>query len=349
MINIALIGTGNMGGWHARAFGGIRGCRVVAACDIDADRAAAFAEAYGIRHVYTDLDAVLDHPDLHAVTIVTPDHLHAPMAIRAASAGKHVFCEKPLALNYAEARTMVEAVERAGVINMLNFSYRSSAALQRAHRMVQQGKIGRVMHFEAAYLQSWLTSKVWGDWHTEPKFLWRLSSAHGSNGVLGDIGVHVLDFVGFPAGDFKSVQCRLKTFSKADGDRIGDYVLDANDTAVITAELTNGAVGTIQATRWATGHVNTLRLQIHGDKGALRIDLDRSYEDIELCTGRDVDTATWRTVTCRKTPNNAQRFIRSIRTGRNDQPDFARGAAVQQVIDACVASDAEGRAMVLKS
>jgi len=162
-------------------------------------------------------------------------------------------------------------------------------------------------------------------------------------GVLGDIGVHIVDFATYPAGSVRNVHCRLKTFDKAPGGRLGKYVLDANDSAVITVELTNGALGTIHTSRWATGHANSLRLEIHGDKGALQVDLDESEEQIKLCLGKNVDTATWKTVAVPKTPNIYQRFIKSIRTGINDQPDFARGAEVQKVLDACALSDAEQR------
>ena len=109
-----------------------------------------------------------------------------------------------------------------------------------------------VRHVEAHYLQGWLTSQYWGDWRSSPHWLWRLSTRHGSLGVLGDLGVHIVDFATFPVGRIKTINCTLKTLHKAAGDRIGEYVLDANDTAVITAEFANGAVGAITTTRWAT-------------------------------------------------------------------------------------------------
>jgi predicted dehydrogenase len=196
-----------------------------------------------------------------------------------------------------------------------------------------------VLHFEASYLQSWLTSTAWGDWQTSPAWLWRLSQKHGSLGVLGDIGVHIVDFATYPAGDVKSVNCRLKTFPKAPGKRIGEYTLDANDSAVMTLELKDGAIGTIHTSRWATGHANSLRLRIYGDKGGIEIDLDESWDTLRICRGADINKAQWKTMKCGKTPHNYQRFITSIQTGNNDQPDFARGAAVQKVLDACFESD----------
>ncbi len=198
---------------------------------------------------------------------------------------------------------------------------------------------------EASYLQSWLSSPYWGDWRKGSGWLWRLSKDHGSQGVLGDIGVHILDFASYAAGDIKRVNCRLKTFPKAKGDTFRGYKLDANDSAVITVELANGAIGTIHTSRWATGHANSLLLRIFGDEGAAVVDLDRSYAEVQVCRGRDVDKLKWRTLRCRKTPDIYHRFIRSIKTGQNDQPDFARGAVIQKVMDACLASDKQGRAV----
>ena len=349
MINLGIIGTGLMGHSHAEDFSELEGCALTAVCDVDLERAQTLADAFDIPGVYTEVDALLADDTVDAVVVATPDALHAPIALKAAAARKHILCEKPLALNHAEAAQMTEAAREAGVINMVNFSYRRAPALQKARTLVAEGAIGQLRHFEAHYLQSWLTSDAWGDWQTEAAWLWRLSTAHGSQGVLGDIGVHALDFLSYPAGDFKSVHCWLKTFSKAEGDRIGDYVLDANDSALILAEMTNGAAGVVHLSRWATGYRNALALTLHGGEGALRIDLERDENTLELCRGKNIDEKIpiWEPLACEKTPTNAERFLESIRTGLNDQPDFARGAAIQNVLDACFASDALGTAVRL--
>ncbi len=344
MIKIAIVGTGGMAGGHADWFQNrIKGCQVTACCDVVPERVKAFAERFGIPAYYTDMDEMLRKERLDAVSNVTPDRFHAPLTLKAIARGLHVLCEKPLAPCYADARKMASAAARKGVINMVNLSYRNSSAIHRAAQLVRDGKIGRVIHFEASYLQSWLVSKAWGDWRVGDSWGWRLSTQHGSMGVLGDIGVHIVDFATYPAGDIRNVHCRLKTFDKAPGGRIGKYVLDANDSAVITVALANGAIGAIHTSRWATGHANSLRLEIHGDQGALQVNLDESWDQIKLCLGKDVDPAQWKTVSVPKTPTIYQRFITSIRSGKNDQPDFARGAAIQKVLDACVVSDAERR------
>ena len=343
MIKIAIAGTGGMAQSHARAFQHIAGCKVVAACDVVAKRVRDFAKRFDIPAVYTDVEEMLDEVPVDAVAVVTSDAAHAPVSLAAIRRGKHVLCEKPLATSYPEARKMAAAAKRKGVINMVNLSYRNSAAIHKARELVESGAIGRVIHMEASYLQSWLSSTCWGDWRKQPGFLWRLSKAYGSHGVLGDIGVHILDFASYAAGDITRVECRLKTYDKAKGNRVRGYTLDACDSAVIGVELGNGAIGTVHTSRWATGHVNSLLLRVFGDRGGIVVDLDRGYNELQICRGRDIHAPKWRRVRCPKTPDLHRRFIKGIRTGENDQPDFARGAAIQKVMDACLKSDREGR------
>ena len=343
MIKIAIVGTGGMANSHAKAFQGIAGCKLVAACDLVRAKARSFATRHGIPAVYTDAEEMLDDLPVDAIANVTSDAAHCLVSLAAIRRGKHVLCEKPLAVNYAEAKKMAAAAKRKGVINMVNFSYRDAAAIHRARALVDEGAIGRVLHLEASYLQSWLSAKHWGDWRQGSAWLWRLSKDHGSGGVLGDIGVHILDFATYAAGEIKRVDCRLKAFAKARGDKLRGYKLDANDSAVIGVELANGAIGTIHASRWATGHANSLLLRVFGDKGAIVVDLDRSRNEVQVCRGEDIHQMKWRTVRCRRTPDMYHRFVSSIKSGKNDQPDFARGAAIQKVIDACFDSDARRR------
>jgi predicted dehydrogenase len=342
MIEVAIVGTGSMANSHARAFGAMSGCRLVAACDVVREKAQSFADRHGIPAVYTDVEEMLDDVAIDAIANVTSDASHSPVSLAAIRRGKHVLCEKPLALSYPEARKMAAAAKRKGVINMVNLSYRNAPAIHRARALVEDGAIGHVVHLEASYLQSWLR----GDrWRTSPGALWRLSKANGGLGVLGDLGVHILDFASYAAGDITRVNCRLKTFSELKGRRCGGYTLDANDSAVIAVELAKGAIGTVHASRWATGHGNSLLLRVFGDQGAIVVDLDKSYRELQICRGKDADERKWRTMRCSRTPDIHHRFLASIRTGRNDQPDFARGAAIQKILDACVVSDAKGGAV----
>jgi len=342
-VNIGIIGTGGMGNEHARQFAKVRGCKVVAACDVDVERVEAYAKEHGIARCYTSAEALLQDPDVHAVSIVTPDASHASLSILACRYGKHVLCEKPLATNHKDAMRMVAAARKAKVVNMVNFSYRNSSAIQKAQKMVAEGKLGAIYHVHAHYLQSWLAQDMWSDWHTEPAWLWRLSTQHGSKGVLGDIGVHILDFATYPVGKLKHLHCKLKTFKKAPRNRIGEYLLDANDSALITAEFAGGAMGTIHTTRWAAPHVNSLKLNLYGDEGTIEIDLDQSYETLRYCPVKNRKLGEWKTIKCGKEPGMYKRFVAAVRAGEGGEPDFVRGAQVQKWLDACVTSDAEDK------
>lgn len=227
---------------------------------------------------------------------------------------------------------MLAAVEKAGIVHMVNFSYRDSSALQEAAARIRKGEIGRVMHVETSYLQSWLSSKCWGDWRTEPNWLWRLSTSHGSMGVLGDVGCHLYDATCLLAGEIAELQCRLMTFSKGKPDpRSSEYSLDANDSFMTTVLFKGGGLGTVHSTRWATGHENALRFRIYGDRGAVEVDLDRSWNEYCLCAGtKNIDAATWERIEAKPTPNNNYwRFIKAVQTGRGDPSDFTNGLHIQ--------------------
>jgi predicted dehydrogenase len=348
-VRVAIIGGGGMANAHARSYRAIRGCRVVAVVEPVAERRAAFCAEHEIPAGFASVDELLAGAEFDAVAIVTPDALHAPLSIRCARAGKHVLCEKPLALNHADARRMVAAAEKAGVVHMVNFSYRNWPCIEAVARVVQRGDIGEVYHVEASYLQSWLTNTVWGDWHSTPAWLWRLSTKHGSQGTLGDIGVHIVDFATFPVGPITKVYAQLKTFPKSPGERIGQYVLDANDSAVLNVEFANGALGTIHTTRWSSGHVNRLFLKISGRGGAVEIDSERDVNSFRLCAGRTLKRAEWRVVKAPPVPTIYQRFITAIQSGRHLPPDFARGAEVQRVLDACIRSSALDRPVKIQA
>lgn len=333
---------------HANAFRAMRGVELTACLDIVPERAAQFAARHGVRHAVSCLDQLLEEVD--AVSVVTPDRFHAEISLKVLGAGKHLLCEKPLSVTLAEAKDVAAAARAAsarGVIHVINLTYRRSAALERAGRLVSEGKLGRLRHVHSFYLQTWLSAPVWGHW-TEDTWLWRLQAAAGSGGVLADIGCHILDITTAVAGDARRIRCDLRTFPKItrDGKAVTRWkgrALDANDTAVIELEFPGGAVAVIQTTRWATGHKNHVRLEAHGTKGAVMLDLDRSFEDLEACLGKDVSSAAWRTLTCRPALSLYERFIHSIHTGVNAQPDVIRGAQVQALLDACERSATSGR------
>ena len=348
-VRLLILGTGGMAKNHAEHFAAIPGVSLVGGVDTRPEPLAAFQAAHGIPHGFASLAEALAWGEFDAVTNVTPDAAHHATTLPLLAAGKHVLCEKPLATNAAHAEEMAEAASNAGVVNMVNLSYRNVAALQKAAEMVREGAIGEIRHFEASYLQSWLTQPAWGQWDREPQWLWRLSTAHGSKGVLGDVGIHILDFATYIAGvEATQVSCLLQTFDKAPGGRIGDYVLDANDSATMQLRLANGALGTVAATRFATGHLNDLRLRLYGLTGGLEVSFEKAESRLRACLGTDVQTAVWHEVDCPPVPTIYQRFISAIRGESPADPDFARGAALQRLLDRAVDSaDQDGRLLAV--
>lgn len=326
---------------HVAAFRAIPGVSVVAGVDTRAEPLAAFCDAHGIERRFASLQQALDWGGFDAATNVTPDAVHHATTLPLLAAGKHVLCEKPLATDQTRAAEMAQAAATAGVVNMVNLTYRNVPALQTAARMVADGAIGAVRHFEASYLQSWLTQPAWGDWRSESQWLWRLSTAHGSKGVLGDVGIHILDFATFVAGsDPAGISAQLVTFDKAPGRRIGDYPLDANDSVTMQLRLENGALGTVSATRFASGHLNDLRLRIYGDRGGLEVAFEKGISRLRACLEPALISATWDEVACDPVPTVYERFIAAIRGEGVAIPDFARGAALQRMLDTAEASAA---------
>lgn len=339
-IRVLIIGTGGMAKAHAEAYAAISGVTVVAGVDNNADRLAAFTARHQIANGFASVTDAIAWGQFDAVSNVTPDPVHYPTTMPLLAAGKHVLCEKPLAANYPHAAEMAAAAAKACVVNMVNLTYRNGPALIEAAKMVAAGAIGEVRHFEASYLQSWLTQPAWGQWDKEQQWLWRLSTAHGSLGVLGDIGVHILDYATLVAGSpVSNVSCRLTTFDKAPGGKIGEYTLDANDSFAMHLRLTNGASGVIHASRMASGHLNDLYLRIFGTKGGLDVRFEGNVSKLRACVGDDMPKAVWRDVPTPAVLTNYERFITAVRAGTPVLPDFARGAALQKVLDLAMQSD----------
>ena len=345
-VRLLVLGAGDWAGQHAREYAAIGGAEVVAAVDTRPDALAAYLAEHRVGRGFATLDEALAWDGFDAASNVTPDAAHHPTTLALLAAGKHVLCEKPLATGRAPALEMAGAAAASGLVNAVNLRYRAVPAFATARAMVAAGDVGTVRHVEAAYLQSWLMQPAWGDWRTDPTWLWRLSSAHGSGGVLGDVGIHILDLATFVAGaDPVELSCRLKTFDKAPGGRVGGYALDANDGAVMHLELEGGAIGTVTATRFAAGHHNDLYVRVYGDRGGL----EASYEDrafrLRACLGADASTATWTEVATDPVPSVWERFVAAVRDGGTVEPDFARGARVQGWLDAAIESDRCGRSV----
>jgi predicted dehydrogenase len=344
---LGIVGTGGMANAHAEHFSKLKGVVLASCLDVVPGRAAAFAQKHGVARVAKTFDDLLTEVD--AVALVTPDRFHAEGALAALAAGKHLLCEKPLTVTLAEAKQVAKAAVRAGKrgqIGMVNFSYRRSAALQKAIALNGAGRLGELRHAHAFYLQSWIATPIWGHW-TNEAWLWRMSRAAGSGGVLGDVGCHLLDLMTSVTGDVVKVRCALGNFPKIgpDGQRYTKWkgqALDANDTAIIELQLAAGGLAVLHLSRWATGHANHLRLEAHGTEGAVMFDLDRSYEALDTCLGKDAAHARWKTEQLKPAPTIYQRFAKAIEIGASDQPDLLRGAQIQAYLDACERSARSG-------
>jgi predicted dehydrogenase len=349
-LRLIIVGTGGMARLHAQNFTVLPDVKVVGGVDLDADRVMSFCKAHRITRHFTSLEDAIQWGEFEAAANVTPDIVHYPTTMQLIAAGKHVFCEKPLATNADDAAAMTLAAEQADLVGMVNLTYRNMPALQRARELVLAGELGTIRHVEASYLQSWLTSNHWGDWRTTPAWLWRLSRAHGSMGVLGDIGIHILDCASYAcASGISDISCRLKTFHKADGDRVGEYVLDANDAFAMTVEFENGALGVIHASRMATGHLDEVRMRIYGDLGALALSvrydtaaLDR-VSHLAACLGDDRHSQKWTAVELTPVESNYQRFVRAVGQGETLEPSFSHAAMLQRHLDRCLAAERPSR------
>jgi predicted dehydrogenase len=349
MIRLAIIGTGGMARSHAQSFRAIKGVTLAACCDIDEEKARTFAAAWGIPRSYSSYEEMLGTERLDAVSVVTIDGMHAPISIAALSHGIPVMCEKPLATTLGDARRMRGLAAARGLVTQVNFSYRNASCAQAAAGVIKGGGIGRVLHVEASYLQSWLVQDTWGDWRTSPAFTWRLSTRQGSTGALGDIGCHIYDLTAFLCGDIAEIDCTLSTFDKGVKE-IGPYVLDANDSFVSTVRFAGGGIGTVHATRWASGRINSLRVRVYGDEGGVEVDLDRSTDSYLICRGKKaVHDGAWKEVHCGKTPTQWERFISAVRSGKSDVCDFENGARVQAYLDASFLSARRRKPVTLKS
>lgn len=281
VLGIGLLGYAFMGRAHTNAFKKIPYIydpppalpQLVALCGRDKAAVAVAARRYGYAGYYTDWHDLLADERVRVLDNLGPNNLHAEPCIVAARAGKHVICEKPLARNAEEARGMLDAATAAGVKHMTAFNYRFVPALRCARDLIARGALGSIYHFRACYLQeSGLPL------HARPA-TWRMDRAAAGSGALGDLGSHVVDLARYLAGEIRSVGARTRTFVPArplPGG--GTAPVDVDDAFVATLDFESGALGTLEASRLAAGNKNRLSLEINGELGSLRFDLERLNE-----------------------------------------------------------------------
>lgn len=290
-VNVGLIGQKFMGKAHSNAYLKVAKFFNLAAepvmkvvCGVGPELPA-FAQRWGWQSYTHDYKELIARDDVDLVDICTPNYLHAEMAIAAAEAGKHVLCEKPMAMNVEEAEAMVAAVRKHKVINMVAFNYRRCPAVALMKHMISAGKLGRVYHVRAQYLQ---------DWIMDPKFprVWRLVRAISGSGVHGDLNAHIIDLARYLVGEIVEVVGVTETFIKkrplelpSGGSGLRDKKastkmgeVDVDDATAFLARFANGAIGTFEATRFAGGHKNGLRIEINGSKGSFIFEFENMNE-----------------------------------------------------------------------
>ena len=343
-MKIGIVGTGNISARHLNEFSKIENVNVEAVCDTNEDNLNLFLKNNKEKKIrgYSSLKNMLENEEhFDGISNTTPDKFHKETSLQILDKGFNIFCEKPLAENYQDAKEMVDAAQKSKKINMVNFTYRESSAYQKLVEILKSGQLGTPRHVSACYYQSWLASDKWGKWREDDKWLWRLSTKHGSNGALGDTGVHIFDFAVNAVGDIKEIFADLKTYYDK-GDKIREYILDANDGFNSLVRFENGAIGTITNTRYATGHSNSVILEVFCTQGGLKVELDEErtkWSTLYICQNENINKMAWDIINCPKTPSNYQKFIESIKTNKNLQPDFSQGAKIQKIIDSCIKSN----------
>ncbi|MCE2392869.1 MAG: Gfo/Idh/MocA family oxidoreductase, partial [Proteobacteria bacterium] len=280
-LNLALIGHGFMGRAHsnawrqvARFFDGAPFEPVLkVVCGRDSRATADAATKLGFEESATDWEQTVRRSDVDAVDICTPGDSHLPIALAAAAAGKAILCEKPLANNVAQAERMAEAVADAGVTHMLCHNYRRAPAVALAKRMIDEGTLGELRHFRGAYLQDWIVDP------DSPR-VWRLERARAGSGALGDIASHAVDLGRYLAGEIAEVSGLLETFvaERPLPGGGGRGPVDVDDAALALLRFQSGALGSVEATRFAPGRKNALRFELNGSRGSLAFDLERMGE-----------------------------------------------------------------------
>ncbi|KRE48806.1 Gfo/Idh/MocA family protein [Paenibacillus sp. Soil522] len=325
---------------------------------------------FGWESAETDWKELVKRDDIDLIDINAPSDAHKAIALAAAAAGKHLFCEKPLALTLEDSREMLEAAEKAGVKHMVGFNYRFAPAIQLAKKLVSDGRIGEIHHFRAVFLQ---------DWIIDPNFplVWRLQKEIAGSGSHGDLGAHLIDMARFLVGEFNEVIGMSETFVKErpiasamtglsakgseDGPR-GEVTVD--DATLFMTRFANGALGSFEATRFAAGHRCTNAFEINGSKGSIKFDFERMNELQVYFTDDAEDVQGFRRVLATDPAHaymdawwpaghtigyehtfthEVHELMQAFAEDRQPVPNFVDGVKCQEVLEAVDRSIAERR------
>ncbi len=365
-LNIGLIGYGFMGRTHSNGYKRVNdffpelGLRPVlkAVCGRSAENAQAFADQWQYESIETDWKKLISRDDIDAIDICTPNNSHAEIAIAAAAAGKMILCEKPLALNAAEGEKMVAAVEKAGVANTVWYNYRRVPAVTLAKQLIDEGRLGKIFHYRANFLQDWTIGE---DVPQGGAATWRLDVKAAGSGVTGDLLAHCIDTAIWLNGSIKNVSAMTETFVKermhAESGKVEPVGID--DACAFLCRFDNGSLGLFESTRYARGHKALYTLEINGEHASIRWDLEDLHR-LEYFDHRDDSIVRgWRSihVTDGDQPymdkwwvpglqigyehtfvHQVADFLESVEAGKPCSPTFREAQETQKVCEAVLES-----------
>ena len=378
-LNVGMLGCGFMGRAHSNAYLQVNHFfprehqPVLKACyarEEDREKLDEFARRWGYESIETDWRKIVERDDVDLIDVCVPNFMHHDVVIAAARAGKIIVCEKPLAMNAAEAEEMVAAVEQAGVANMVSFNYRRVPAIALFKQIIEEGRVGRAFHYRATYNQDYTIA---ADVPQGGMALWRLDSRVAGSGVTGDLLAHSIDTAEWLNGPIQKVVAHTETFIKerkhADSGKVEK--VDIDDACMFLAVFENGSTGTFESTRYARGRKNYSTMEINGENGAIFFDLEdphilQYFRYADPRTGEKVEDhlTGWQriNVTNFEHPymkhwwvpgctigyehtfiNGLADFLASLVGGEPFEPDMKCALRTQRVCDAVLASANQGR------
>src|SRR6266852_1534218 len=367
-LNVGMIGYGFMGRAHSNAYRKVNNFFdlehqpvLKAVCARSADKAKAFADKWGYESVEADWRRLVERKDIHLVDICTPNNTHAEIAVAAAKAGKMILCEKPLAMNGPEALRMVEAVEKARVPNMVWYNYRRVPAVTLAKKLIDDGRLGRIFHYRAKFLQDWTISPELPQGGTG---LWRLDVAAAGSGVTGDLLAHCIDTALWQNGAMDKVTAMTETFVKERKHNLTGKVepVGIDDACAFLARFHNGSLATFEATRYARGHKALYTFEINGEHASISWDLHdlhrlnyfdhrdqgivRGWRSIHVTDGDHPYMGKWWVPGLQigyehTFVHQVADFLEGVAKGKPAQPDFRNAYETQLVLDAVLQSARE--------
>ena len=338
IVGIGIIGLGGISKKHIKELCSIEECRITAVCDIDEKKLNAVGEELKIptENRFTDYRELISCTDVDAVEICTPNHLHVQMAIEAVEAGKPINVEKPLSVDYGDALLLGKKLLEKPVDNMMCFSYRFMPAVRYAKRMMENGEIGKVLNIQVEYLKSSAFMKG-------RRLEWRFIKKYAGTGVLGDLGVHLVDMASFLFGDIKAISAAkgivVKQRKLIDSEETGE--VETDDWCSFMAEIGDGINGNFFITRCALGHVNTIKFDVFGEKGMISFNLNTPEV---IYVNKDVENCDKGSLECITVPDEfkimqEQMFVDMVNKKECQYlPTVADGIKMQKVIDAILES-----------